>query len=105
MRVLVAALLLGLCAYQAFARLEQWRSDEALWTAAVAVSPGTPRPALNLAVALDRRGASAEARVWAVKAHGLALQRQSIDAQGKAHALITWIDLVRLSPDCASLSC
>lgn len=87
--------MLGLCAYQTFARLEDWRSDEALWTSAVAVAPAAPRPALNLAVALERRSAHDAAARWARTAADLALVRGDGDVLKRAHGLLTWIALAQ----------
>lgn len=94
MRVLVAALLLGLCAWRTHARLEAWRSDEALWTAAVAVSPDLPRPALNLAAAQARASRIVAAVTHAETALRLAEARQDTEAARRAVGLLTWIDVL-----------
>lgn len=97
--------MLGLCAYQTSTRLWDWRSDEALWRAAVAVSPEAPRPALNLAAALVHRSARDEAAFWAARAVELARARGDDRVEHRATATLTWIDLMRASPDCASSRC
>lgn len=97
MRVLVAALLLGLCAVRTVAQLETWRSDEALWRRAVVVSPHLPRPALNLGVALVRRGLVSEGTHWTVRA--AELSEASPETRRKARAFLTWIDVMH-APIC-----
>ena len=94
MRVIVVALLLGLCAWRTHAQLETWRSDETLWRAAVAVSPDLPRPALNLAVALERRGAIPEARRWISRATALADVRQTPQTLRLATRFRVWLDVM-----------
>ena len=54
-RSLAIGLLLG-CAWLTHARAQVWRTNEALWTAAVAVTPTTPRPLINLAATFARHG-------------------------------------------------
>ena len=106
MRVLVVALLLGLCACRTHVQLETWRSDEALWRAAVAISPDRPRPALNLAVALERRGAISEACRWISRASALAVLRQAPDTLRLADGFRRWIAVMHAdsgSDSCASV--
>lgn len=64
MRIYVGALLLLLCAWRTHERAQAWRSDVALWTAAVASSPEHSRPSLNLAMAYARLGQWSEASFW-----------------------------------------
>lgn len=61
MRVLIGALILGLCAWRTHTRAGDWRSDQALWTAATVSAPQVPRPWLNLAAAKWRTGQFAAA--------------------------------------------
>lgn len=105
MRVLVAALVLGLCAVCTSARLQDWRSDEALWRSAAVVASASPRPALNLAVALQRRSADVDAAAWAQRAARLADTRSDVVAGGKAHQLLTWIALTSPSLCVSSAPC
>ena len=71
MRVLVGALLLSLCAFATQNRLTEWRSDEALFTAAVRVAPRLPRPALNLGAAFSQQGRWDDAIAWTERAQTL----------------------------------
>lgn len=64
MRVLVGVLVLGLCAWQTHARIADWRSEQAIWTAATVTSPTLSRPWLNLAVTYLRT--SQEDAAWRV---------------------------------------
>lgn len=96
MRALVAALLLGLCAWRSHVRLEAWRSDEALWTAAVAVSPDLPRPSLNLAVAQMRASRIDAAVIHAESALRLAQVRGDVEAARRAVGLLIWIDVLHI---------
>lgn len=64
MRVLIAALVLGLCAYQTSTRLEDWRSDQALWTAAARTEPTSARAALMVAAAALKTSQWTEAVRW-----------------------------------------
>ena len=68
MRVLVGVLVLCLCAWRAHDRSQDWRSDEALWRAAVTSAPAQPRPALNLAVAYARLGQWEASIEWTQRA-------------------------------------
>lgn len=70
-RVLLGALVLGLCAWRTTDRAQDWRSDEALWASAVVSAPALPRPALNLAVAVGRLGRWEESVAWTVRADAL----------------------------------
>lgn len=97
MRVLVVIALLGLCAWRTHAQLETWRSDEALWRRAVAVSPGLPRPALNVAHALLRRRALEDATHWARRAVALAAVRSDPVIARKAEGLLAWIEFSQRS--------
>lgn len=88
--MLIAALILGLCVWRTHDRLKDWRSDAALWRAAVQTAPQLSRPMVNLAGALTRQGHYAEA--WA-----LAQQAAPVipPEQRKALALIVrWLDTV-----------
>lgn len=76
MRVLVGALVLLACAGQTHTRLKDWRSDQALFTSAVAVTPTAPRPWLNLASAYIRQGQRAEGLRTTLMAARLAESRQ-----------------------------
>lgn len=51
MRVLIGALLLGVCGWQTHRRAEEWRTDQALWSAAHQTAPGLARPLSNLGIA------------------------------------------------------
>lgn len=78
-RVLIGALILASCAVQTAQRVRVWRSDEALWTAAVAVAP-TTRALINLAAALARQGRWEEAHLWLHRAQPTtALEREGAD--------------------------
>lgn len=61
MRVLIGALILGLCAWRTHTRAGDWRSDRALWTAATVTTPDAPRPWLNLTAADIQTGQYADA--------------------------------------------
>lgn len=63
MRPIGWGLILG-CVLLTAHRATVWRSDEALWTAAVRVTPAAPRPLINLAAAYARQGRWAEAHQW-----------------------------------------
>ena len=71
MRVLIGALVLGLCAWHTHTRSQDWRSDEALWTSAAISSPSLPRPALNLSVVYGRQGDWNRSASWANRAIAL----------------------------------
>lgn len=101
MRVLIGVLVLGCCAWQTRTRLEDWRSDEALWTAAVAVAERSPRARLNLAVALERRSAFDEARAAAQTAARLAVNQGDVDVAQRADRLLIWLAMAQDS-SCAS---
>lgn len=75
MRVLIAALLLGLSACGSAQRLEAWRSDQALFTAAVGVTPAMPIAALLLGRAYLSQGQWPQARDWTLKAAALSEAR------------------------------
>lgn len=49
-------------------QLAQWRSDVALWSVAANVNQTSPRPALNLGIALRRAGRPLESARWLVVA-------------------------------------
>lgn len=60
--------LLGVLACLTVGQSSQWRSDLALWTVAATVNQTSPRPALNLGIALRRAGRPLEAVRWLVSA-------------------------------------
>lgn len=68
MRLVIGALVLGLCAWQTGTRAQDWRTDPALWTAAAHTSPTVARAALNAAVAYSRVGQWDEGRAWLMRA-------------------------------------
>lgn len=72
MRVLVGALVLVLCAWRTHDRAMDWRSDEALWSAAVVSAPDLPRPALSLGMAYARLGHWEQSAAWTGRAADLA---------------------------------
>ena len=99
MRVLIAALVLGLCAAGSHARVQDWRSDEALWRAAISVSE-TPRGLLNLAVALGARSADDEARMWTIRAMTHAEAIGATETGRRARAYLDVLSLASLAwPD------
>lgn len=75
MRGLIAVLLLGLSAWQTHTRLEAWRSDQALFLAAVQVTPRAPRPWLNLGAAQFSQGETARGLDSTLQAAALARTR------------------------------
>ena len=88
--MLIGALILWLCAWRTHDRLEDWRSDEALWRSAVQTSPTLARPMVNLAGALARQGHYEEAWQWVQRAEPVIPAHQR-----KALALIVrWLDTV-----------
>lgn len=86
MRVLIGVLVLILCAWRTAERAKCWRSDQALWAAAVTSSPSLPRPALNLAAAYTRISEWEAALLWTLKANELGAD------QAEVSALVGWID-------------
>lgn len=62
-----AGVLLGILALLSHDRISDWRSNEALWTAAIAVSP-SPRALINLSAAELRIGRAYDALQHAVQA-------------------------------------
>lgn len=71
LRLALVAVGLGLSVWATHARAQDWRSDEALWRAAVTTTPEQPRPALNLAKALGRLGRLPEDAQWTARAAAL----------------------------------
>lgn len=95
MRVLLAALLVGLCTWATAARLPVWRSDEAFWRAAVSVDP-TPRALLNLAVARGTAHRS-DALAWTQRAIDRAEARGDVVVSRRARGYLRWLSVD--SPD------
>ena len=100
-RALVGALVLGICAWVTQGRAQVWRSNEALWTAAVAVTPTKPRPLVNLAAAYARQGRAEEADRWLHRA--LTTRRLTLAETTAAERLHTYL-CVTADRCCASLS-
>ena len=71
--------LLVLCFVLSAARIPDWQSDLALWSAAATVTPLRPRPALSVATARLRAGDTAGVGFWVLR--GLALA----EAPERAH--------------------
>ena len=94
MRVLIGALLLGCCVWQTHQRAQAWRSDEALFAAAVRVAPALPRPALNYGVALVKRGAVDEGLTWTLRAAALADAQHDPRRKAEAITHLQWINVV-----------
>lgn len=67
----IGLLVVVACVALSAARIHDWRSDLSLWTAAAAVTPLRPRPALNVATARLRAGDVSGMGWWALR--GLAL--------------------------------
>ena len=98
MRVLVGVLVLGLCGWQTFARVPDWRADQALWAAATVTAPMLPRPWLNLAVTAMRSSREPEAWVYldravAVSQHPRHVARRPI-VLSKARSVLLWLDAI-----------
>lgn len=94
MRVLIGALILLVCAWRTQDRLEDWRSDRALFTAAVAVTPDWPRPHLNLGYALGRVGEADAAFQATVRAVQLAHSQGNTWIQERAARQFVWLDVL-----------
>lgn len=69
MRVGVGLIVLALLAGGTARQMPHYRSDLALWGAAVSVTPMLPRPALNYATALRKANRAQEAVPWFVRAY------------------------------------
>lgn len=78
MRVPIAALLLLVCAYGSTHRLQAWRSDRALWTAAVTTTPQLPEAALRLGAAHIQVGRWEDAATWTLRAAQLTAERPTL---------------------------
>lgn len=96
MRVLIGALLVGLCAWQTHARAFAWRTDQALWTSATVTAPTLPRPWINLAVWEIHTGAWPAAvqhldRGWALAQRPARAPLRAVTRQYARMALI-WLD-------------
>ena len=68
MRARLGVVLIVGCALLTWQRAPVWISNEALWTAAVVVTPSLPRPLINLAAAYAQQGQSEEADRWLQRA-------------------------------------
>ncbi len=100
MRAWIGALVLGMCALGSAHRLEDWRSDQALWTAAVRVTPALPTAALNLSATYLRHGQWQEASEWTLRAAHLSLSRPAAPRASSQPTLpqivqtqLAWIDV------------
>lgn len=95
-RVLIGLLVLGLCAWRTHERAQDWRSDQALWSAAVRTAPTLPRPRANLGAALLRTGRFAEASEAVRQAARLADQpahaRMRREIRRHLWSQLQWID-------------
>lgn len=78
MRILIGALVLAACAYGSTQRLRDWRSDQALFLAAVRVSPKLPTAALFLGSVYLRQGSWTQARDWSLYAATLSEARPTL---------------------------
>lgn len=92
MRVLVVCVLVGWAGVSAL-RLEAWRDDEALWRAAVAVSPDAPRPASNLAAAVIAAGHPEEGLAWSLRAASLARGRGDGPTLAVVARQVAWLEM------------
>jgi hypothetical protein len=68
MRVLIGALVLAVCASASAHRLEAWRSNRALWTAAVITTPQSPEAALRMGALHLQYGEWEAAATWTFRA-------------------------------------
>jgi hypothetical protein len=68
MRVGIGLIVLALLAWGTARQLPRFRTDLALWGAAVRVTPMLPRPALNYATALRKIDRHDEAVFWLIRA-------------------------------------
>lgn len=99
MRVLIGALLLSLGAWQTHHRAQEWRSDQALWTAARRTAPNLERPAFNLGMALMKAGAWNQAATELVTSTRLYSPHQATYLEPKVRQVLELID-ASMGPVC-----
>src|SRR5690349_7863543 len=68
MRVLIGVLILASAVARSAARLEDWRSDQALFQSAVEWTPQFPEPGLALGAVHLRHGQGWDAYAWTIRA-------------------------------------
>jgi len=107
MRVLIGVLVLSACAWRTHDRVQDWRSDEALFAAAVAVTPDWPRPRLNYGYALGRAGRPDPAFTQTVTALDQASRRGDLWLMERARRQLAWLDVLYgvCEPQAARLYC